>query len=135
MIYTVANKIIKAKYNFGKKIQARLHFRHTLNNLFLTLTDLNDKVIYTRSTGVCLDVKNKRERFSVLAVEYMAEDIAVKIKQLKIKEIEILVRSKWRKYLQAMLTQFMHYRIAISKLIDLRMFPHNGVRARKQRRN
>lgn len=94
MTYTSANKLIKSKFVFGKGLHARLYFRHTINNVFLTLTDLNNKVIYTRSTGMCLDAKNKRERLSLLAIEYMADDIAIKIRTLKINKVEILVRSK-----------------------------------------
>jgi hypothetical protein len=43
---------------------------------------------------MCLDAKNKRERLSLLAIEYMAADIAIKIRTLKINKVEILVRSK-----------------------------------------
>lgn len=38
-------------FKFGKLDKARIHLRRTFSNLFLTLTDLNHKVIICKTSG------------------------------------------------------------------------------------
>lgn len=53
----------KKRFFFGSKkpLRARLHFRRTHNNIFVTLTDLLNRVIATMSGGRCFS-GNKRQK-------------------------------------------------------------------------
>lgn len=132
-----ANIIISRTSKAKKRrdlLVARLHFRHTTNNIYLTLTDINDRVLYTRSTGMHTEAKNKKERVCVPVFESMTTAIVKKLNLLKINKLQIIMRSRLRRYFVTMLKLLVQYGIKIVKMFNIPYIPHNGVRGRKQRR-
>lgn len=131
---TVKFPVINNKFNSNKKNIAKIHFRANVNNLFLTLTDYKDRVIYTRSTGMCTQEKNKRQQLSPLVIKTMVSDIAKKIFKLKIVYIEIVIRTRARRLFKNFMLYIRQNRIQVSNITDKRRLPHNGVRGKARTR-
>jgi ribosomal protein S11 len=130
---TIISKTIKGKKSRDLLV-ARLHFRHTTSNIYLTLTDINDRILYTRSTGMQTEAKNKRERVCIPVFELMTTAIVNKLNLLKINKLQIIMRSRLRRYFVTMLRLLVQYGIKIVKMFNIPYIPHNGVRGKKQRR-
>lgn len=113
---------------------AKIHFRANINNLFLTLTDVKDNVIYTRSTGMCTQEKNKRQQLSPLVIKTMVNDLSKKIYKLKIVSVEIVIRTRARRLFKNFMLYMRQNRISISSITDKRRLPHNGVRGKARTR-
>ena len=128
------NSTIKSKFNYGTNNTAKIHFRANVNNLFLTLTDIKNKVIYTRSTGMCTQEKNKRQQLSPLVIKTMVSDIAKKIYRLKIKCVEIVIRTRARRLFKNFMSYMRQNRVQIFSIVDKRRLPHNGVRGKARTR-
>jgi len=122
------------KSNSNKKNIAKIHFRANVNNLFLTLTDYKDRVIYTRSTGMCTQEKNKRQQLSPLVIKTMVNDMAKKIFKLKFVCIEIVIRTRARRLFKNFMLYIRQNRIQVSNITDKRRLPHNGVRGKARTR-
>ena len=75
---------------FGTDLKkcARLHFRRTHNNIFVTLTDLLNKVIAPMSGGRCFS-GNKRQKKAPQALEPMMAKLFPYCKQHDIVSFEI----------------------------------------------
>ena len=131
---TKVSPLAKSKFNYGKNNTARIHFRANVNNLFLTLTDIKNCVIYTRSTGMCTQEKNKRQQLSPLVIKLMVGDIAKKIFKLKIARVEIIIRTRARRLFKNFMSYIRQNRIQISNITDKRRLPHNGVRGKARTR-
>lgn len=128
------NISIKSKFNYGKNRIAKIHFRANVNNLFLTLTDIANRVIYTRSTGMCTQEKNKRQQLSPLVIKTMVSDIAKRIYKLKITRVEIIIRTRARRLFKNFMSYIRQNRIQIINITDKRRLPHNGVRGKARTR-
>lgn len=125
---------VKSKFNYGANNIAKIHFRANVNNLFLTLTDLKNRVVYTRSTGMCTQEKNKRQQLAPLVIKTMVNDMAKKIYRLKITRVEIIIRTRARRLFKNFMLYIRQNRIQISNIIDKRRMPHNGVRGKARTR-
>ena len=124
----------KSKFIYGKNKMAKIHFRANVNNLFLTLTDIKNNVIYTRSTGMCTQEKNKRQQLAPLVIKTMVNDIARKIYRLKIARVEIIIRTRARRLFKSFMSYIRQNRIQIVNITDQRRLPHNGVRGKARTR-
>ena len=117
-----------------RKPMAKIHFRANTNNLFLTLTDTNDRVIFTRSTGMCTQEKNKRQQLSPLVIKIMVSDIARKMYKLKIARVEIVIRTRARRLFKNFMSYVRQNRMQVISIVDKRRLPHNGVRGKARTR-
>lgn len=135
----------KQKKNYKKKntkfflqrkdeIVAKLFLRKSFTNIFLTLTDLRERVIYTLSGGMCALKNNKREKLAPFIVEVMTKKILEILNKFKIRNIEIIVRSFFRVHLRVLVYQLVRNNFIINVIKDRRIVPHNGVRGRALKR-
>ena len=112
---------------------AKLYIRQSLTNLFLTLTDMNDLVIITLSSGMISPSKNVRVKLSLSMVEEMVKTIRDHLNFIKVGNLELIFRSNMSEY-KTIITELDKYGICIVQISDRRISAHNGVRKRKQAR-
>lgn len=127
MYKSVTPKIITRKI---KRIRAtvRIHFRSNTNNLFITLTDMKNKVLYTRSTGTCTGETNKRRKRTNLVVEQMTDEIIHKLTLAQKKSVQIILRTRKRRLLRPFLSYLYTSAIKVTSMLDRCKIPHNGIR-------
>lgn len=127
MYKRITPKIINRKI---KKIRAtaRIHFRSNTNNLFITLTDMKNKVLYTRSTGTCTGETNKRRKRTNLVVEQMTDEIIQKLTLAQKKSVQIILRTRKRRLLRPFLSYLYTSAIKVTSMLDRCKIPHNGIR-------
>lgn len=127
MYKSIAPKLINKKI---KRIRAtaRIHFRSNTNNLFITLTDMKNKVLYTRSTGTCTGETNKRRKRTNLVVEQMTDEIIQKLTQPQRKSVQVILRTRKRRLLRAFLSYLYTSAIRVTSMLDRCKIPHNGIR-------
>lgn len=109
--------------------RARIHIRASVNNLFITLTTMGNRVIYTRSTGTCTSQTNKRRKRTNIVIEHMANEIVNKLRQVRINKIQILLRTRKRKLLRPFLSYLNTSGMRVTSILDRCKIAHNGIRA------
>ena len=127
MYKSVTAKLINRKI---KRIRAtaRIHFRSNTNNLFITLTDMKNKVLYTRTTGTCTGETNKRRKRTNLVVEQMTDEIIQKLTLAQRKSVQIILRTRKRRLLRPFLSYLYTSAIKVTSMLDRCKIPHNGIR-------
>lgn len=90
MSSTPSINLKKKAFFFGPKkpLKARLHFRRTHNNIFVTLTDLLNRVIATMSGGRCF-AGNKRQKKAPQVLEPIVTRLLPCFKQYQLQSFEI----------------------------------------------
>ena len=121
----------KETLNFGL-----LKIRLTLNNLFITLTDINGNVLIVKHAGLLnfQGSKKKTPYVGGLVLKNLIQTLAnsdFKIKALKVQIIGFLQNSITNNIIKQLQT------LSISNLIYIEYinkYAHNGLRAKKKRR-
>jgi ribosomal protein S11 len=129
--------IIKKHFNFGPYITrriGRIFFKKSSTNLFITLTDFDNKVIICRSAGCAIASKNKRRKISPQAVEDIMRSIKVFLKLYKINCMEIILRERITVFWHFIIKELVSYGISILNYKVKFKKAHNGMRKRKLRR-
>jgi ribosomal protein S11 len=129
-------KIRKNHFFFGclnKKV-AKLYIRRTYTNIFITLCDLNNKVIVCKTSGSSDDIKNKRRKRIAQAVEKIMLHIRRFIKLYNISNIKLILKMKVKSHVYTLLNRIKYYGINILNISLRRAIAHNGVKGRNIRR-
>lgn len=101
-------------------------------NIYFTVTDMAGKVLLTVSAGK-FNI-HRRKRFSPHALEPLYQQVLNCFRKLKIKNVILVLKFK-AKYMHLHTFNFFRKnRIAVKLVIDKLPVPHNGIRARKQKR-
>lgn len=89
--------MVVAKFKFVKRNNfriGRLHFRITFSNIFVTFTDLKNKVIANISAGRCLP-GNKRAKKSTQVIIPMVEHLSLSLAFHKVSGFELWLKSRY----------------------------------------
>lgn len=127
----------KLHFNFGDKENktAKIYLRKTWSNIFLTLTDLKNKVVICKTSGNCKISDSKRRKKIAMAIETIMKYLYDEsISLFNIKNIEIILKMKVRSHLYTLIKRLKYYKINILSIISKKKMAHNGIRKRKLRR-
>lgn len=127
----------KLHFNFGDKDNrtAKIYLRKTWSNIFLTLTDLKNKVIICKTSGNCKISDSKRRKKIAMAIETIMKYLYDEsISLFNIKNIEIILKMRVRSHLYTLIKRLKYYKINILSIISRKKMAHNGIRKRKLRR-
>lgn len=101
-------------------------------NIYFTVADMAGKVLLTVSAGM-FNI-HRRKRFSPHALEPLFQKVLGCFKKFKIKNVILILKFK-AKYMHLHTFNFFRKnRIFVRMVIDKLPVPHNGIRARKQKR-
>lgn len=133
-------KVLNLKKNhffFGRKNKrkrpvAKVFIKRSHSNIFITLTDLKNSVIICHSSGSSLpSPKKRKDKIYKSAIQ----PIVVKIKKYlifhKIKYLKVIINSKIRSQIYALVHELRANKFFIIKLFNRRRNPHNGVKLSK----
>ena len=127
----------KLHFDFGDKNnkKAKIYLRKTWSNIFLTLTDLKDKVIICKTSGNSKVSDSKRRKKIAMAIEtimkYLYDEC---ISLFNIKNIEIILKMRVRSHLYTLIKRLKYYKINILSIISKKKMAHNGIRKKKIRK-
>jgi ribosomal protein S11 len=119
--------------NYVKKV-GKLYIRRTFTNVFITLTDLNNKVIVCQTSGSSDIYENKRRKRISQAVEKIMVHINKYIKLYKLSFFHVVLKMKVKSHVYTMLSKLSFYGLGVLSLNIRRSIAHNGVRGRNLRR-
>lgn len=129
------------KYNFkkdnfylSKKRVANIFIKRTYTNIFITLCDLNNKVIICKSSGSSDNFRNKRRKRIAQAVEKIILIIKKFIKIYNIISINIIIKMKIKSHVYTLINKLKLYGLNILNIKIKRKIAHNGVKGRNIRR-
>lgn len=129
-------KLLKFKnFEFGNKLKiAKLFIKRTYSNIFITLTDLNNKVIICKSSGSSDKIYNKRKKKVPQAVEKIIYKIKNYLNLYNILYIHIIIKMKIKTHIYTLLSKLHLYGINIISIKSKKNLAHNGVKGRNLRR-
>jgi ribosomal protein S11 len=110
---------------------AKIHIKKSFSNIFITLTDLHDKVIICYSSGSSMEIVSKRQKSSPYAVESIVKKLLFYLRLYKIKSLQIILKLKVSSHVFFLIKELNFYGFTISSIFEKKCLPHNGVRSRK----
>ena len=124
----------KDHFFFGNKKIINLYIKRTYTNIFITLCDLNNKVIICKTSGSSDNIKNKRRKRIAQAVEKIIFHIRKFIKLYDIININLILKMKVKSHVYTLLSRLKYYGLNIMSITIRRAIAHNGVKGRNIRR-
>ena len=124
----MAKKKKKIRKNVIKGIA---HIRASFNNTMIAITDINGETLAWDSAGT-VGFKGARKA-TPFAASRAAEKVAVKVKRMGMRELEVHVRGPGAGR-ESAITALQNNGLRISAVEDHTQIPHNGCRPRKRRR-
>ena len=124
----MAKKKKKIRKNVLKGIA---HITATFNNTMITITDVNGETLAWDSAGT-VGFKGARKA-TPFAASRAAEKVAVKVKRMGMRELEVHVKGPGAGR-ESAITALENNGLRISAVEDHSQIPHNGCRPRKRRR-
>jgi len=138
--YFMINKQFKIKkdkkFNLGLiNKTGNIYIKRTYTNIFITLTDLNNKVIVCVTSGSADNtITNRRRKKIALAVEKIVSTLNYFLKLYEIKFINIILKMKVKAHVYTLLTKLVYFGIIILSICSKKLIAHNGVKGRRLRR-
>jgi len=137
--------MIKKKYKFKNKKNhfyfgslkekiAKIYIRRTFTNVFVTLCDLNNKVIICKTSGSTDKYTNKRRKRISQAVEKIVLELKNNIKVYNIIKLHIILKMKVKSHVYTLINKLKYYGLIILNICSKRKMSHNGVRGKNIRR-
>ena len=118
----------KVRKNVVKGI---VHIKATLNNTFVTITDKNGQTLAWQ-TGGSMGYKGSRKS-TPFAAQRAAEQCAVAVKKMGMKEVDLRVRGPGSGR-ESAIRAIQAAGLDIKMIEDVTPLPHNGCRPKKRRR-
>jgi ribosomal protein S11 len=110
---------------------ARLYINRSFSNIFITLTDSNNKVVICKSAGNAGIDGNKRRKTAIQVIEPIVNQLCAYFELYSVHKINIIVKYDMTAHLNKLLRELKLVGIEINSIKVLVKFAHNGVRARK----
>ena len=127
----------KLHFRFGDKDNrtAKIYLKKTWSNIYLTLTDLKNKVIICKTSGNSKISDSKRRKKIAMAIETIMKYLYNETMVLfNIRNIIIILNMKVRSHLYTLIKRLRYYKINIISIISRKKIAHNGIRKKKLRR-
>lgn len=125
----ILKQLILRDVNFNiKDRNLLLFFKKSFSNIFITLTDLNLKVIVCKTSTIAGIKGNKRRKVAPQAIEY----IIASLLKYRIKNVYICLnlKSNIKKFLYTLLRELSANNVNVKGLLRFCIRAHNGVRGR-----
>ena len=130
-------KLLKVKnFYFGNNetIIGKLFIKRSYSNIFVTLTDLNNKVIICKTSGSSDKIFNKRKKKVAQAIDKITFKIKNFLKLYNILNVHIILKMKIKTHVYTLLSKLHLYGIKVISIKSKKKLAHNGVKGRNLRR-
>lgn len=118
-------------FKFGGKFLANVLLRCTRANTFLTLTDIKNQVIISKSAGSCGIIGRKKKKISPYVIESMVNYLTPYLRLYNIKQLNLIFKSKSRSFFPFLIKNLHMNGLTINDCFDRYRVAHNGVRLGK----
>lgn len=108
--------------------------RSSYSNIFVSLTDVNNKLIICCTSGSSGIRKTKRLKCAPQALGAILDKMSVYFFRYKIRFVEVIIRDSIAPPTEALLYELRRHKIVVVCLKERRGLAHNGPRPRKLRR-
>lgn len=125
---------VKKDHFFLHKNIAKIYIKRSYTNIFITLCDLNNKVIICKSSGSSIETKNKRRKKIAQTVEKIILFLKKTFKLYNINSIILILKMKVKSHIYTLINKIKYYGINIISISSKRSIAHNGVKSRNIRR-
>jgi ribosomal protein S11 len=122
---------------FRKKHVLRLAnviFRRTRTNLFITLTDLHNKVVICFSSGSSNVGSSKKKKVSPYAVQPIVSNLINYLRVYRIRNVILVLSTYSRSHVALLTRELFRYGIRVRFIVNRVIRPHNGVKKPKKAR-
>jgi len=127
--------IRKEHFNFGEtNTVGLLYLKRSFSNVFLTLTDLDNKVILCLTAGSSGITGSKRKKKVPQALETIVSQMSEFLKLYELTQVRIVLKMKMRAFFYTLVRELEFYGFEILGVKIRRRIAFNGVRGRKLRR-
>lgn len=113
---------------------AKIYLRRSYTNVFITLTDLEDKVIVCKTSGMAGITGSKRRKNIPQAIENIVKVLHPYLKLYKIRNVTIVLKMRANVFFHYLQKELVYYNINILGYCMRRAVAFNGVKGRKLRR-
>lgn len=124
----------RSHFRFGDNFLANILLRCTRANTFLTLTDIKDQVIISKSAGSSGIMRKKKKKISPYVIESMVHYLTPFLKLYNIKRLNLIFKSKSKSFFPFLIKNLHMKGIIINDCFDRYRVAHNGVRLGKSPR-
>jgi ribosomal protein S11 len=125
------NRLIKQSYFFfGDKQIARIFFKKSHSNFYLTLTDLKYKVIMCYSAGSVV-LGNRKKVLSKFSIDTLIQKMLPYFRLYKITYFDIIIKSLAPGHIYTLANILKAKGFSIISIKDRVPIPHNGIRGEK----
>jgi len=118
----------------NKNKTAKIFIKRTYSNIFITLTDLNNKVIICKTSGSSDKIYNKRKKKVAQAIEKIIYKIKNYFLLYNIINLHIIIKMKIKTHIYTLLSKLHFYGMNILSIKSKKIIAHNGVKGRNLRR-
>jgi ribosomal protein S11 len=135
MVNKFKQLIFKNKFTVSNDLNiAKIYIKSTYSNIFITLTDISDKVIICCTSGSSGLKGSKHRKKAPQAVETIMKKIYPFLSLHRIKLIEVIVKSRINSSIYILVKELLYYGLTIVSFKERKTLAHNGTRPRKLRR-
>lgn len=126
---------IQSKFNLGSSnVLACVHLRKVHSNIFITVTDLDYKVIICKTSGSSGILNLKRKKRAPYAIEAIAKTLNPYFKSYNIRRVYIILKMRIRAHLYILLRELAFYGIEVVGIKSRRKVSFTAVKGKKIRR-
>jgi ribosomal protein S11 len=130
----VKKKKIKFRFRFSWPKTANLVLNKSASNIFLTFSDLQNKVIRCQTAGMSQVGSTKKKKKSPQSIENIVKMLHIFFIKYKIEYFNIVLKTKFSAHIPLLLKELLIRKYKIACIINKRKIAHNGMRGRKMRR-
>lgn len=134
--YKIETLVNRFQLVMKKNFSLHLYITFTDNNIFLTVTDPNNKVIYKNSAGqvaVKISGLTRQDRTSPIIAPNLVDDILRINKNFKNFKFKIFIKNSGKARI-ALLKAIARSGLKVDSISSVNSIMHNGTRTRKKRR-
>jgi len=129
MIYKI-NKIKNFLIDEDNAKFAGIYIRIRFSNLFVTLTDFNNKVIVCKTAGSSGIKGNKRKKKTEQAIQSIVSSLKYYFKRYRISRVNLFLRCRIRTQVFSLVTYLLRFNIGLNRIF--KTLPKNYTRVKKR---
>jgi ribosomal protein S11 len=127
----------KKNFFFGKAPRpiGRIYMRKAYNNMFFTLTDLNSKVVCSKSSKSIIGRGNKRRRTAPHTIEPIIGSMSPHFSLYNLQGVQIYFKTRYSSHYRYLINALQAHNLKIKQLKVCRPLAfHKGIRGRRLRK-
>lgn len=133
--YKLKNKKFFRLGGTGEYKIANLFIKRSYTNVFVTLADLDNKVIACVTAGSAdTSITNRRWKRAPIAIEEIVIALNAFFRRYNVRFVNIILKMRAKAHVYTLLTKLAYYGLTVLSIKSRKFLAHNGVKGRRLRR-